>query len=212
MTEVAFLEAVSGGYFSVLGIRTAVGRGLSSEDDRPGADPAAVLSHSWWQSSFNGDSSVIGTTIYLNFRPFTVVGVASPEFRGTDSGFRPHLWIPFAPFRDRYTSWAARAEDRDVPLVRVYGRLRAGAGEERGLEQPYQPMSVYTGERLIETVHVREDGHRRGEAQRQDQHDGEAIKWAAANEAERGANSVDDVDHAQRHPILTGADHAGESI
>lgn len=135
MTEVAFLEAVSGGYFSVLGIRTALGRALSTEDDRPGADPAVVLSHSWWQSSFNGDSSVIGTTLYLNFRPFTVVGVASPEFRGTDSGFRPHVWIPFAPFKDRYISWAARAEDRDVPLVRVYGRLRAGAGEERGLEE-----------------------------------------------------------------------------
>jgi len=132
MTEVAFLEAVSGSYFSVLGIETSVGRGLSVDDDRPGADPAAVISNAWWQRSFNGDPGVIGSTVYLNFRPFTVVGVASPEFLGTTSNFRPDVWIPFAPFRDRYTSWARAAEDRDVPLVRVYGRLRAGVREERG--------------------------------------------------------------------------------
>ncbi|KPK75361.1 MAG: hypothetical protein AMS25_18460 [Gemmatimonas sp. SM23_52] len=129
MTEVAFLEAVSGSYFSVLGIETVVGRGLVADDDRPGADPAAVISHAWWQRSFNGDPAVIGSTVYLNFRPFTVVGVASPEFLGTTSNFRPDVWIPFAPFRDRYISWARAAENRDLPLVRVYGRLRAGVRE-----------------------------------------------------------------------------------
>ncbi len=132
-TEVVFLEAVSGGYFSVLGIRTAAGRGLAADDDRPGADPAAVISHEWWQRSFGGDESVLGRTIYLNYRPFTVVGVASPEFLGSASGFRPSVWIPFTPFKDRYTRWAARSEDRDFPLVRVYGRLRPGVGREQGL-------------------------------------------------------------------------------
>jgi predicted permease len=131
MTEVAFLEAVSGNYFSVLGIELSVGRGISSADDRPGADPVAVLSHSWWQRSFNGSPSVIGSTVFLNFRPFTVVGVASPEFLGTGSNFRPDVWIPIAPFKDRYTNWAALSEDRDVPLVRVYGRLRARVGERQ---------------------------------------------------------------------------------
>jgi predicted permease len=135
MTEVAFLEAVSGGYFSVLGIDTAVGRGLLPDDDQPGATPVAVLSHAWWRHIFNGDPTVIGQTIYLNYRPFIVVGVASPRFLGTASDFRPNLWIPIAPFRDRYTSWAASAEDRDVPLVRVYGRLRAGVHEGRALAE-----------------------------------------------------------------------------
>lgn len=129
MTEVAWLEAVSGSYFSVLDVEMSVGRRLSVDDDRPGSDPAAVISQAWWLRSFNGDSSVIGSTIYLNFRPFTVVGVAAPEFLGTTSGFRPDVWIPFAPFKDRYTRWAAFSEDRDVPLVRVYGRLRDGVRE-----------------------------------------------------------------------------------
>jgi predicted permease len=135
MTEVAFLEAVSGNAFSVLGVETAVGRGIRAEDDRPSADPVAVISHAWWQRSFNGDPSVIGSTIYLNFRPFTLVGVASPEFLGTTSGFRPDVWIPIAPFADRYVSWTRRSENRDLPLVRVYGRLRDGAGEEQGLAE-----------------------------------------------------------------------------
>lgn len=135
MTEVAFLEAVSGTYFAVLGIETAVGRGIRADDDRPGADPVAVISYAWWQRSFAGDSSVIGSTIYLNFRPFTLVGVAAPEFLGTVSAFRPDVWIPFAPFADRYVSWTRRSENRDVPLIRVYTRLRGGARDERGLAE-----------------------------------------------------------------------------
>ncbi|UCF21325.1 MAG: ABC transporter permease, partial [Gemmatimonadota bacterium] len=135
MTEVAFLEAVTGNTFSVLGIETSIGRGLTVDDDRPGADPAAVISHAWWQRSFNGDPGVIGSTIYLNFRPFTVVGVTPPEFLGTTSDFRPDVWIPIAPFKDRYTSWATASEDRDRPLVRVYGRLRSGVREEVGLAE-----------------------------------------------------------------------------
>lgn len=135
MTEVAFLEAVSGDYFEVLGIETAVGRGIRADDDRPGADPVAVISHAWWLRSFGGDPSVIGSTIYLNFRPFTLVGVASPEFLGTVSAFRPDVWIPIAPFADRYVSWTRRAENRDVPLVRVFARLRKGASEEQGLAE-----------------------------------------------------------------------------
>lgn len=155
MTEVAFLEAVSGNYFSVLGIETAIGRGLTVDDDRPGADPAAVISYAWWQRSFNGDPSVIGSTLYLNFRPFTVVGVASPDYLGTTASFRPDVWIPFAPFKDRYTNWARRSEDRDVPLVRVYGRLRAGVSEQKGLAQL---TAVATG---LDELYPRERAPRR---------------------------------------------------
>ncbi len=135
MTEVAFLEAVSGTFFDVLEIETSIGRGLVADDDREGADPVAVISHAWWLRSFNGDSSVIGSTLYLNFRPFTLVGVASPDWLGTTSDFRPDVWIPFAPFADRYISWTRAAENRDIPLVRVYARLRDGAEEEQGASE-----------------------------------------------------------------------------
>ena len=84
MTEVAFLSAVSGDYFSVLDARMSIGRGFTLADDRPGAEQVAVLSHRWWQSSFGADPAVLGRTVYLNYRPHTIVGVASPSL--------PALW------------------------------------------------------------------------------------------------------------------------
>jgi len=132
MTDVAFLEAVSGTYFDVLGVKTMLGRGLVAADNRPGAEPVAVLSHQWWRTTFNQDPDVVGRVIYLNYRPYTVVGVATPEFVGSVAAMRPHVWIPFEPFQDRYTSWAARAKERDRPLVRVFGRLKAGASRAKG--------------------------------------------------------------------------------
>jgi len=149
LTVVAFLNAVAGDYFQVLGVRPAIGRMLTSEDDRPDAEPAAVISHEWWQSQFNGDQSVLGTTLYLNYRPHTIVGVASPEFVGSASDSRPHVWIPIAPFRDRYVSWDRMAQNRDLPLVRVFARLNDGVSVQRaeddlmrvagGLDEAYPP-------------------------------------------------------------------------
>lgn len=135
MTDVAFLEAVSGDYFSVLDVPMSTGRGLAAADDRPGAEPVAVISYNWWQRRFGGDASVIGRTIYLNYRPFNVVGVASLQFLGSTSDFRPQVWIPIAPFKDRYVQWARLSEDRDVPLVRVYGRLRGGVSKQQALAE-----------------------------------------------------------------------------
>ncbi len=132
LTEVAFLEAVSGDYFSVLDIDVHIGRGVHAGDDQLGTDAVAVISYDWWQRSFNADSTVIGNTLYLNFRPFTLVGVMSPEFLGSTSGFRPDVWIPIAPFADRYVSWTRAAENRDLPLIRVYARLRDGSSIEQG--------------------------------------------------------------------------------
>jgi len=134
-TGVAFLEAVSGDYFRVLEIEMGIGRGLVVDDDRPGADPVAVLSHNWWQRSFGGEASVLGSTLYLNNRPFTIVGVAAPSFLGSTSDTRPDIWIPIEPFQNRYTSWAALAEDRNIPLIRVFGRLRTGVRKNKALEQ-----------------------------------------------------------------------------
>jgi len=128
MTEVAFLEAVTGDYFRVLRAEPFIGRLLTPDDDRLESDQAAVISYEWWQSRYRGDRSVLGQTLFLNYRPFTIVGVMSPEFVGSASDNRPHTWIPIAHFRDRYVGWDRAALNRDVPLVRVYGRLGNGVG------------------------------------------------------------------------------------
>jgi predicted permease len=135
MTEVAWLEAVTGNYFGVLGIEMALGRGLEPADDRPGAESAAVLSYSWWQGRFQGDPDILGRTVYLNGRPFVVVGVAAPSHRGSVSELRPLVWIPMAPFRDRYTNVDRMAQDRDIPVVRVYARLREGVTREQATQE-----------------------------------------------------------------------------
>ena len=131
MTEVAFLTAVAGNFFSVLDIPMTLGRPIGPSDDQPGADAVAVLSYRWWQRSFGGDPAVLGQTLYLNYRVFTIVGVAAPEFLGITSTFRPDVWIPIAPFRDRYVSWTAQAENRDIPLVQVFARLGKGVDRAR---------------------------------------------------------------------------------
>jgi len=132
-TEVVFGQAVSGGFFAVVGIQMSQGRGLTASDDLAEAPPVAVISHGWWQRQFGGDPAVVGRTVLLNSKPFTIVGVTSPGFHGTTSAFRPDVWIPTEPFKVTYTNWAAMSRDRDVPLARVYGRFRPGVSERQGL-------------------------------------------------------------------------------
>jgi putative ABC transport system permease protein len=74
---------VSANYFALLGIQPALGRFFAAEEDRdPGASPLAVLSHTFWQSEFGGDPSVIGRTLILDRQPATVIGVAPAGFGG----------------------------------------------------------------------------------------------------------------------------------
>lgn len=89
------IEYVTGNYFSTLGIGAFSGRPLAEADDKPGAAPAVELSYASWQSDFGGDPSIIGSTIFIQTRPFTVAGIAPAGFFGdrvTDNP--PALWIP----------------------------------------------------------------------------------------------------------------------
>ena len=94
-TEVALCEVVSGNYFDVLGIRSERGRTfLPDEDTTPGARPVAVLSHGLWQGRFGADPGMIGKTIILNRIPYTVVGIAPPQFKGMIPGLSVDAWVP----------------------------------------------------------------------------------------------------------------------
>src|SRR5215208_2647858 len=94
-SEVVLGAMVSGNYFDVLGIEPSFGRAFVPEEDRtPGAHPVVVLSHSFWQSRFNSDPSLIGQTIVLNSRQFTVVGIAPAGFDGESPPMKVSLWIP----------------------------------------------------------------------------------------------------------------------
>ena len=88
-------EFVSGNYFSTLGVKSYAGRVFSDSDDTPAASPAVVLSYQAWQGEYASDPSIAGSTIYIQARPFTVIGIAPPGFFGdrvTDTP--PDFWMP----------------------------------------------------------------------------------------------------------------------
>jgi predicted permease len=87
---------VTGGYFSVLGIDAMLGRAIGPDDDRtPGAHPVVMLSHSYWQSAFDGDPDLVGRELRLNDRFFTVIGVAPADYPGSFRGIvQPAFYAP----------------------------------------------------------------------------------------------------------------------
>jgi ABC-type antimicrobial peptide transport system permease subunit len=92
--ERIFGGVVTANYFSVLGVSAAAGRLFGVVDsDEPDASPVVVLSHRFWSRRFNADPAIVGQTLLLNGRPFTVVGVARDGFSGT-SVVGADLWAP----------------------------------------------------------------------------------------------------------------------
>ncbi len=119
-------QYVSGNFFSTFGIGPFAGRVLSDGDDNRGAAPAGVLSYQSWQSDYGSDSSIVGSTVYVDGQPITIVGIAPPGFFGDRIRARPPaLWIalgaeplidkenPFLPIPD--SNW-----------LYVIGRLKPG--------------------------------------------------------------------------------------
>ena len=88
-------ELVNGDYFPLLGLRPAVGRLLGPEDDvAAGAHPMVVLSHDYWQRAFGGDRNVVGRTMRLSGRQYTIVGVAPASYSGMINGIAPAVFAP----------------------------------------------------------------------------------------------------------------------
>ncbi|HLX00151.1 MAG TPA: ABC transporter permease [Candidatus Acidoferrales bacterium] len=88
-------QYVSGNYFATLGVEPFLGRVISRTDDvPPSGNPVAVISYGYWKSRFGGDQSILGQRITLNNSPFTIVGVAPPEFFGMQPGTSVNLWVP----------------------------------------------------------------------------------------------------------------------
>jgi macrolide transport system ATP-binding/permease protein len=93
--DVIWGELVSGNYFDMLGVKAALGRTFSPEEDRvPNGHPVVVLGHNLWRQRFTGDPSIVGKQIYLNGFPFTVIGVGPPEFKGVKFAIRQDFWAP----------------------------------------------------------------------------------------------------------------------
>src|SRR5262249_29920853 len=90
-----WLAEVSGNYFDLLGVRPYLGRVFHIADEQgPNSAPYVVLGYSYWHTHFHDDRSVVGRVVQLSKHPFTIVGVAPPEFHGTLVFFDSDLFVP----------------------------------------------------------------------------------------------------------------------
>jgi predicted permease len=122
--ERAMAELVSGTYFPVLGIRPALGRLFTPEEDhvRSGA-PLAVLSYDHWKTRFAGDPSIVGRDILVNGYRLTIAGISQPGFQGTERLFPTQIFIPMMMAREVE---GRRLEDRRRRWVQVFARRKPG--------------------------------------------------------------------------------------
>ena len=121
----------TGNYFDVLGIKPVLGRFFHREDDlQPGASPHAVLSYSFWQTSFGSDHSIVGKTVRINGLTYNILGVAPPEFHGTEVFFWPELWVPMMmqPQIEAGNPWL---DNRFTWNTLILGRLKPGVTPSR---------------------------------------------------------------------------------
>ena len=112
--EVAPGCRVSANFFSVLGVGPAEGRLFSVNEEQPGSDQSVILSHGFWQSRLAGDPHVVGKTIRLNGRNYTVAGIMPTDF---DYPVPVELWVPLA-------LTPAEKSDRSQLSLAAIGRLK----------------------------------------------------------------------------------------
>jgi predicted permease len=128
-TERVEAELVSGNYFSMLGVKPALGRVFNSQEDDQvySGHPIVVLSYDYWMRRFAGDRSVIGKTIRVNDHPITVVGVSAAGFSGLDPTASPQIRVPILmkPVLMPEQAWINMA-NRRARWVQVFARLKPG--------------------------------------------------------------------------------------
>lgn len=130
--ESLLLEAVSGSYFSLLGLPPEVGRLLGAEDDvAPGAHAVAVLGHGYWQRRFGGDPSVVGQTLRINRTVLTIVGVASREYPGNLKGIVIDAFVPLMMLDAIEDAGGSSLESRRTQGTFVKARLAPGVSLEQ---------------------------------------------------------------------------------
>jgi predicted permease len=135
--DVATGQAVSGNYYSGLGVRAMIGRTITDEDDKASASPVAALSYRYWQRRFSGDPAIVGKQINLNNIAFTVIGVTPPRFDGTmQAGSTQDVTIPIAWEPQMYVDRErSNMNGAGVWWLRIMGRLKPGATPEQARAQ-----------------------------------------------------------------------------
>ena len=117
--------------FGGLGVPPAAGRLIVPDDDRPGAPAVAVVSYAFSQRRFGGPAKAAGQPVLIDNLPFTVVGVAPPDFFGVDPAAAPDVYLPMhinelLGAASQFGFRPAAYLDRNYYWVHVMARLRPG--------------------------------------------------------------------------------------
>ena len=137
--ELAQAQAVSGSYFTALGVKPIFGRTITTADEVRGASHVAVISYGYWTKRFNRNPSAVGAEIVLNGAPFTIIGVTPPEFFGLEPGQSVDVSIPLTSVAIVQPQFAAAGSPFDVltaPFrhwLQLVVRLRDGQTEVQAL-------------------------------------------------------------------------------
>lgn len=120
---------VSGNYFSILGVDASSGRTFAADEDQtPNSHPVVVVSHDLWQRKFQGDPTLVGSTLILNSLAYTVIGIAPKDFAGTEPD-PADLWVPMMMLGKARPG--ADLKERDSMSLKLIGRLKPGIGREQ---------------------------------------------------------------------------------
>jgi predicted permease len=144
-------NAVTGDYYSSLGVRPLMGR-LIEPADEAANEPrtVAVISYNWWNSQYHQDPAIIGKIVELEGVPFSIIGVTPKEFFGLEVGSSVDVTIPMATFPNVLGANSNRpaSDRRRIPMNYAVGQLKPGIS----VEQASMQMQVIWPEVLTATV------------------------------------------------------------
>jgi predicted permease len=144
---------VSGNYFDALGIQPALGRLFHGADEHgPNSAPFLVLSHAYWHARFQDDPGVIGRTLEVNRQPYTIIGVAPPDFRGTLLFFPPDFYVPIVN-HDQLNGEQVMNVRSNRWVMEVLGHVKAGVSPAQATED-LNAISAY-----LAKTYPTDDGH-----------------------------------------------------
>jgi macrolide transport system ATP-binding/permease protein len=122
----------------VLGVRPILGRLIApSDDEEPNGGPVTVLSFDSWRRAFSADERFIGQTLSIQDLPYTIIGVAPPNFFGIEPDYSPDFYLPIHAFpliRRHSAFHDQRASVADM-WVKIIGRLKPGMGADQAIAE-----------------------------------------------------------------------------
>jgi macrolide transport system ATP-binding/permease protein len=151
--DLAATQYVSGGFFAGLGVPPAAGRLVDPTDDSTGAGPIAVLSYGYAQRRFGDPAKAVGESVRLNNVPFTIAGVAAPEFYGVNPSGAQDLFLPLHAnllIERVFSADASRYTDPNNYWIQIMARLQPGVSKpqaQAALATPFYRFAESTAKK-----------------------------------------------------------------